>query len=219
MTERRHWLTHLLRTWRALAERIDADADAAAIVAGLTVEHRPGGVRRYRDPRLDQLTAHRASLAAATDANPARVTRAGGWSTPTLNGTPATSLARCLDCAAHLHVDEATGALVDRWCQTMRGASCRARSPELPVLSAGPAAPANRMPVRLRRADLSAGAGAVPLPTVPPQGRSAGSASLRDHPRVALDPGHPAAAVSGAPSGRHEEHAPARPETGPRIPR
>jgi len=71
---------------------------------------------------------------------------------------------------------------------------------------------------RLRRTQLLAGAGAVPPPPVPHQGRCAGSASLRDHLTVALDPGHPAAAVSGAPAGRHEEHAPARLLSGPANP-
>jgi hypothetical protein len=127
-------------------------------------------VRRYRDPRLDQLAIHRVA-----------VDEEGAWSTPTLTVTA--------------------------------GWSAKDRSP---VRSAGPAAPANGMPVRLRRADPSAGAGAVPPLTVPPPGRSASSASLRDHLAVALDPGHPAAAVSGTPAGSREEHAPARPGTGPR---
>ena len=38
-------------------------ADAQARAAGLTVEVLPGGVRRYRDPRLDQLSARRAGQA------------------------------------------------------------------------------------------------------------------------------------------------------------
>jgi hypothetical protein len=127
---------------------------------------------------------------------------------------------RCLDCAARLHIDQATGALVDRWGLAMCGASCRAHAPDVSPLPFGPAAATNHMPVRLRRADSSAGAGAVPPPTVPPPGRSGfASASLRDHLAVARDPGHPAAAVSGAPAGSREEHAPARPETGPRSPR
>ena len=84
--------------------------------------------------------------------------------------------------------------------------------------TAGPAAPANHMPDRLRRAEPSAGAGAVPAPTVPHQGRSGcASASLRDRLAAALDPGHPAAPVPDAPAGRREEHAPARLPSGPAI--
>jgi hypothetical protein len=227
MTDRRHWLTHPVQAWRAFAAHIDAQADADAIAAGLTVEHMPAGVRRYHNPRLDQLAAHRAQPAtpdnpqAPTAAGP--VEAAGAWSTPTLTGggvaamTAATRLVRCLDCAAQLHRDEVTGALVDRWGQAMCGASCRAHAPDLPVLSAGPAVPASHMPVRLRRAHPSAGAGAVPPPTVPPPGHSGfASVSHATALRAALDPGHPAAAVSDAPAGSREEHAPARPQTGPR---
>jgi hypothetical protein len=163
MTERRHWLTHPGQAWRAFAERIDARADTEAAAAGLTVEHLPNGVRRYRDPRLDHLAAHRAQ--------PTATDEAGAWSTP--------------NCAVEPHV--------------------------------GPDAPANRIPVRLRRADPSAGAGAVPPPTVPHQGHSGfACVSHATALRAALDPGHPATAVSAAPTSSREEHAPARPETGPR---
>jgi hypothetical protein len=91
MTDRDRWLTHPVQAWRAFAERIDARADTAAVAAGLTVEHLPGGVRRYRDPRLDHLAAHRAQLTATDNVNPATVTRpieAGSWSTPTPTPTP-----------------------------------------------------------------------------------------------------------------------------------
>ena len=69
----RHPLTTLLRPC-AYAARVTDRADADARAAGLTVEVLAGGVRRYRDPRLDQLAAHRASQlpvnppAAAADA-------------------------------------------------------------------------------------------------------------------------------------------------------
>jgi hypothetical protein len=91
----------------------------------------------------------------------------------------------CLDCAAVLHLDEVTGALVDRWGQAECGASCRAHAPDVPMLPAGPAAPVYRIPDRrTERGGPSrpGGAGAVPAPTVPRQGRSAlaGSAWLRD---------------------------------------
>jgi hypothetical protein len=176
---------HPVQAWRAFVRLVDARADTAAAAAGLTVEQLPSGVRRHRDPRLDQLAARRAQLTEVD--NPYTVVRsveAGAWSTPTLT--------------------------------VSAGRSAMTRSPVPP---AGPAAPANRIPVRLRRADPPAGAGAVPPPTVPPPGRSGcASASLRDHLAVALDPGHPAAAVSGAPAGSREVHAPARPGTGPRSP-
>ena len=121
----------------------------------------------------------------------------------------------CLDCAANLHVDEATGALVDQWGQGTCGATYRAHAPDLPPVAAEPAAPATSMTDRLRRAAPLAGAGAVPPPTVPHQGRCAGSASLRDHLPVALDPGHPAAVVSGAPRAGAQNTAPARLPSGP----
>jgi hypothetical protein len=54
-------LATLLRPLRAYAARVTERADAEAIVVGLTVEVLPGGVRRYRDPRLDQLAVRRAS--------------------------------------------------------------------------------------------------------------------------------------------------------------
>jgi hypothetical protein len=75
MTDRLHWLTHAVQAWRAFAEHVDARADTEARAAGLTVAHRPNGVRRYRDPRLDRLAAHRAQ--------PTAVDEAGAWSTPT----------------------------------------------------------------------------------------------------------------------------------------
>jgi hypothetical protein len=53
-------LIHPMRAWRTfLSARADL-ADAEARAAGLTVEVLPGGVRRYRDPALDGLAAHRA---------------------------------------------------------------------------------------------------------------------------------------------------------------
>ena len=57
-------VVHPVRGWRQLAQALADNADARARAAGLTVEVLPGGVRRYRDPRLDQLAAHRASQVA-----------------------------------------------------------------------------------------------------------------------------------------------------------
>ena len=56
-------LVHPVRAWRRFTEAVTDRADTEARAAGLTVEVLPCGVRRYRDPRLDQL-AHRASQAA-----------------------------------------------------------------------------------------------------------------------------------------------------------
>jgi hypothetical protein len=77
-------LTTRLRSYAArVTERADADARAA----GLTVEVLEGGVRRYHDPRLDQLAAHRASqvpvappAAASTDWSQPRFVAVAGWS-------------------------------------------------------------------------------------------------------------------------------------------
>ena len=55
------WLFHPIQAWRALAAAATAQADADARAAGLTVQVLPNGLRRYRDPRLDQLAAHRAT--------------------------------------------------------------------------------------------------------------------------------------------------------------
>jgi hypothetical protein len=56
-------LVHPVRAWRQFTQAAADRADAQAHAAGLTVEVLPGGVRRYRDPRLDQLTARRAGQA------------------------------------------------------------------------------------------------------------------------------------------------------------
>ncbi len=73
-----------LRPLRGYLARITGRADAEARAAGLTVEVLPGGVRRYRDPRLDQLAADRA---ADTSPYPSvrrvDVGEAAAWSTPT----------------------------------------------------------------------------------------------------------------------------------------
>jgi hypothetical protein len=53
-------LAHPVRAWRQFTQAMADRADAHARAAGLTVEVLPGGVRRYRDPRLDQLAARRA---------------------------------------------------------------------------------------------------------------------------------------------------------------
>ena len=69
----RRWLIHPFRAWRSLliaqAERADTEARAA----GLTVEVLAGGVRRYRDPGLDGLAAHRARARQSVGAG-------SGWS-------------------------------------------------------------------------------------------------------------------------------------------
>jgi hypothetical protein len=129
----------------------------------------------------------------------------------------------CLDCAAVLHVDDATGALVDRWGDATCGASCRAHAPDVPGVDVGPAAPATGMTDRLRRAEPLAGAGAVPDPPLPHQAGCArsfpnGSAEKRSagkHLAVRLDPGDPAGPVPGAPWAGAQTTAPARLPSGP----
>ena len=58
-------IRHPLLAWRDFLQTTADRADADALAAGLTVEVLPGGVRRYRDPRLNQLAARRATLETA----------------------------------------------------------------------------------------------------------------------------------------------------------
>ena len=83
----RHRLTTRLRPLRSYVARVTERADADAVAAGLTIEVLPGGVRRYRDPRLDQLDAHRVSqlpvtppAAAGRDWSQPRLVVVAGWS-------------------------------------------------------------------------------------------------------------------------------------------
>ena len=165
---RPRWLTHPVRAWRTYQAALADRADAEAVAAGLTVEVLAGGMRCYRDPRLDQLAGHRRRQAEQA--------AAGGWS-----------------------------------------------APRLVVAGAGPAAPANGMTDRLRRAEPLAGAGAVPDPPLPHQAGCArsfpdGSAEKRyagKHLPVRLDPGDPAGPVPGAPRSGAQNNAPARLPSGP----
>jgi hypothetical protein len=94
MTTDHRTLAALLRPLRGYAERITARADAEARAAGLTVEVLAGGVRRYRDPRLDHLAAHRAAHPAAVpyaDARTGMVHKDSAWSTPTLTASTSTA--------------------------------------------------------------------------------------------------------------------------------
>jgi hypothetical protein len=82
MPERRIFAT-LLRPLRSYLARVTERADARARAVGLTVEVLPGGVHRYRDPQLDQLTTHCASTApVAIDADwsQPRLVVSAGWS-------------------------------------------------------------------------------------------------------------------------------------------
>jgi hypothetical protein len=69
MTDRRRWLSHPILAWRAFTAALAERADAEAQAAGLTVDVLPSGVRRYRDPRFDQLAAHRDTAGPAAPAN------------------------------------------------------------------------------------------------------------------------------------------------------
>ena len=85
---------HPVHAWRQLTQALADRADAQARRIGLTVEILPGGVRRYRDPRLDPLAAHRAGQAAHRWPSCGQVTAAtssalvtaaripAGWSLP-----------------------------------------------------------------------------------------------------------------------------------------
>ena len=139
------WLSHPIRAWRALLAAQAERADAEAAAAGLTVQVLPNGVRRYRDPRLDRLIAHRAG------SGPYRGVRTGehtdgSWSAATLV--------------------VAAGALADGSGQARRGTSCRARTPDVGVLDAGPASPATRMTVGAARL-LPSSAGSQATPAKP----------------------------------------------------
>jgi hypothetical protein len=76
-TNHRRIVTAVLRPLRSFGERITERAAAEAQAAGLTVEVLPRGARRYRDPRLDQVAAHRACQYAGVQAETA-------WSPATL---------------------------------------------------------------------------------------------------------------------------------------
>ena len=58
-------IRHPLLAWRDFLQTTADRADADALAAGLTVEVLPGRVRRYRDPRLNQLAARWAMLETA----------------------------------------------------------------------------------------------------------------------------------------------------------
>src|SRR5690348_6162602 len=58
-------IRHPLLAWRDFLQTTTDRADADALAAGLIVAVLPGGVRRYRDPRMDQLAARRAMLETA----------------------------------------------------------------------------------------------------------------------------------------------------------
>jgi len=138
--------------------------------------------------------------------------------------TARTRVGACLDCAAHLHADDVSVELVDQWGQAICGASYRAHVPDVPVLPAGPAAPATSPPDRLRRTEPLQGPGRYqtrsPTSSRSAQDRSQ-TAPLRSAApgtilRSRLDMGHPAGLVPGALRAGGEEHAPARPGSGPR---
>ena len=88
----RHLLAAPLRPLRGHVERITERADNEARTAGLTVGVLAGGVRRYRDPRLDQLATHREAhrVDQYADVRTAVRVDAEAWSTPTLTTTTTT---------------------------------------------------------------------------------------------------------------------------------
>ena len=81
LARRPSWFAHPVQTWRALLAAHADRADAEARAPGLTVEMLPGGVRRYREPRLDSLIEHRTTTA-GQDWSPVRLVEAGQARTP-----------------------------------------------------------------------------------------------------------------------------------------
>jgi len=74
------FLLHPITAWHTLLGAQTERADHAARDAGLTVEARPGGLCRYRDPALDRLAAHRAASKHTTVPDHSAVTTGQGWS-------------------------------------------------------------------------------------------------------------------------------------------
>lgn len=74
------FLLHPITAWHTLLGAQTERADHAARDAGLTVEARPSGVRRYRDPALDRLAVRRAASKHTTVPDRAAVTTGQGWS-------------------------------------------------------------------------------------------------------------------------------------------
>jgi hypothetical protein len=188
-----YWLSHPLQAWRAYQAALVQRADAEATATGLTVEVLPRGLRRYRDPRLDQLTAHRAGRGAASPypgvRNGQRAVDATAWSTPTL--VPARAHAPDLPALDAEPAGPATG-MNDR----LRRAE--------PLAGAG-AVPDPPLPHQ-------AGC-ARSFPDGSAEGRYAGK-----HLAVRLDPGDPAGPVPGAPRAGAQNTAPARARSGPAHP-
>ena len=87
-------LTALLRPLRAHVEQITARADNQARTAGLTVEACSGVMRRYRDPRMDQLTAIRRPAPYSDVRRGAAPVDASPWSTPILTVSAAAGWSR-----------------------------------------------------------------------------------------------------------------------------
>jgi hypothetical protein len=141
------------------------------------------------------------------------------------NPIPTPTGAKCLDCAAVLYTNHASGELVDGWGESLCSASYRPHVPDLPhlpVSSGEPAALAKNPSDRLRRTVPLAGAGAVP--DSPPRIKLAAQDPSQPAPLEGAAPGSilrsgltrgPAGPVPRALRAGGEEHAPARPRSGP----
>jgi hypothetical protein len=97
----RHAIAALLRQLRDYVQRVTERADNEAREAGLSVEVLAGGVRRYRDARLDQIAARRAARCCVPYAEVRGVEHRDGervedgrWSAPTLITTAAEEWSR-----------------------------------------------------------------------------------------------------------------------------
>jgi hypothetical protein len=194
MTSDRRVIAALLRPLRGYAERITERVDSEARAAGLTVEVLARGRRRYGDPRLDQLAAHRAAAQYASVRNAARADDEA-WSIPTLTTAAALVAVR-------------------------RYPPASTTRPVVPVLPAGPAPPTSPEDRCTERSGLDSRKGPgryqtrSPASSRPAQDRFQALRQERCAEtilRSRLDPGHPAGPAPGALRAGSEEHAPARP--------
>ena len=153
-------VVHPVRAWRRFTQALADHADARAREAGLTVEVLPGGVRRYRDPRLDQLAADRAGQARrrtgarAAGRSPLRCPRR---SSPQRRSQPAG--ARRSPSRRGGRREPGSTLASTPWRRAPRRRSTR--TPDGSTLPAEPATPGENLPTKSRTAAASA-AGSPP---------------------------------------------------------
>jgi len=117
-----------------------------------------------------------------------------------------TGLLRCLDCAAVLYIDPATGELVDSWSERICTASYRAHVADLPLIEIPRPAAGTRPPT----ADHATGEGPGLTGADCPTSRALRKLRVAARPpAAALDTGHPATPVAGPSAGRPRTAQPA----------